>query len=93
MKRLCVMLSLVPLGCGDIPALDQAVSPAAERADYPALVPLDGILDTTGDRIAGPDLEASLDRRLAALRARAAALRGPVMTETDKARLEVDIDS
>lgn len=87
MKRLFVILSLALSGCGDIPALDQAISPAAERADYPALIPLEGIMGTPDDQTAGPDLEASLDRRLAALRARAAALRGPVIDEAGKARL------
>ena len=91
MKRLIFVLSATLAGCGDIPALDQAISPEAERADYPVLLPLDDSLAPTNGQITGPDLEASLAPRLAALRARAAAMRRPVIDEAAKARLATEV--
>lgn len=73
--RLVVSL-LTPLlaGCATFPALDAAPKPAATKAVYPALLPVDELLA----RVPPPpatDPAAELAARAAALKARAAALR------------------
>lgn len=67
-------------GCAQFPEVEAALSPEAERAAYPALLPIDDILARSAEGgIAGPDLAAALEIRAARLRARAAALRAPVI--------------
>jgi hypothetical protein len=61
-------------GCTTPPALEQAISPEAERADYPALLPADQLPTAMAEVPSGTDIANSLDARAASLRARAAAL-------------------
>ncbi|WP_343079682.1 hypothetical protein [Ostreiculturibacter nitratireducens] len=80
-------------GCAQFPEVEAAMSPEAARADYPALMPIDDVLARAAeDGIAGPDLEASLQERAARLRARAAALRAPVVDAETGARLRSGIE-
>ncbi|MDH5453745.1 MAG: hypothetical protein OEX14_10380 [Paracoccaceae bacterium] len=62
------------VGCTTPPALEQAISPEAERADYPALLPADQLPTAMAEAPSGTDIANSLDARAASLRARAAAL-------------------
>jgi hypothetical protein len=92
------LMTLVLLGglaaCSPFPDLDLPADPdGVERAGgaYPALAPLGGILaraDTlaASDR-SGPAALSGLAGRLAALQARAARLRGPVLNPAMRARL------
>ncbi|MEL6959055.1 MAG: hypothetical protein AAGL89_08920 [Pseudomonadota bacterium] len=77
--------------CAERPDLPRR-GDAANPGDFPAFVPVAGLIDQaqaeTGFDTDGP---VGLDARLAALRARAAALRGPVITATDRARLRQDL--
>ncbi|WP_296761739.1 hypothetical protein [Sediminimonas sp.] len=71
------LLAAAPAGCARFPALDDTITPEAEAAAYPALVPIEPLL---ADGPAGADTdarqdEAALMARAAALRARAAELR------------------
>lgn len=50
---------------------------AADKGDWPELVPIDGILATTTPTPAAPT--GAVEAQAAALRARAARLRGPVI--------------
>ncbi len=63
--------------CTQFPQLDETIEPPAEAADFPELVPLEPIL---ADLAAAPErmaqTEAGLEARAAALRAKAARLRG-----------------
>jgi hypothetical protein len=62
--------------CTQFPELDGTVSPEAEAAAFPALVPLEPLLSRTdGDTARDDAAERSLDARAAALRARADRLR------------------
>ncbi|WP_241524035.1 hypothetical protein [Oceaniglobus indicus] len=85
--RLLVLSALVA-GCATFPELDTAERSAAARVDYPKLVPLGPLLARAGsdDRIdaALPD---TLAARAAALRARAALLRGSPITAAERTRL------
>ncbi len=74
--------------CTEFPELDRAMSPEARRAGYPALVPVEPILFAAFR--GQPDTPAEtawLVRRAAGLRARADALRGPVIDTASRARL------
>ncbi|TMM55114.1 hypothetical protein FDT80_05975 [Sulfitobacter sabulilitoris] len=74
--------------CTQFPELDRTVSPDAEAADYPALVPIEPLLaQADAAQIDAPATTQALSARVAGLRARAAALRGAVVGDADRARL------
>ncbi|KPP85044.1 MAG: hypothetical protein HLUCCA08_11745 [Rhodobacteraceae bacterium HLUCCA08] len=89
---LCLALLLPALaGCADLPALEGRVSADIAAAPYPAITPLGPIL-ARADALAvsgraSPAALAPVEARLAALRARADALRGPVIPPAQRARL------
>jgi len=67
--------------CAQFPELDGTIAPELENAPFPDLVPLAPLFaqaDATSDN--APDVEA-------ALIARAARLRGPVLSTAERARL------
>ncbi len=75
--------------CDPAPVLDGRITAAAAAAHYPVLEPLPPLLA----RAAAPDRTApgtgpALDSTSAGLRARAAALRGPVIAPAVRARLQ-----
>jgi hypothetical protein len=82
-------LALLALtGCTQFPALDRTITPAMEAADYPELVPLDPLLAGIRDSAVDPvEMETALSGRLARLRAKAARLRGPILSAGERARL------
>ena len=74
--------------CAQFPELDGTIAPELENAPFPDLVPLAPLFaqaDATSNN--APDVEAALTPRLAALIARAARLRGPVLSTAERARL------
>ncbi len=74
--------------CAEFPELDRAISPAARRAGYPVLVPVEPILFAAFDGQRGTPAETAwLARRAAGLRARADGLRGPVIDAASRARM------
>ena len=86
---LVLPFALLTLGaCTQFPALDRTITPALENAEYPALVPLDPLLATaTAGRVDPVQTETALIARVAGLRARAAQLRGSVLTGRERQRL------
>lgn len=83
-----IFLVFLPVGCTQFPALDDRITPAMEAAPYPELVPLEGLLAAVPERRADPvQAESSLSARVANLRARAARLRGPILSTGDRDRL------
>jgi hypothetical protein len=82
------MRALAPLlflaACAQVPALDGRIPAADRAAPPPALVPLGPILALAG---AGAPAPVTLEARLDRLSARAAILRGPVLSAADRARL------
>ena len=93
MKRAFPLAALAGLllltgACTQFPELDERVTPELEAADYPALVPIDPILTAERTTGAAPAQEtAAIDARVAALRSRAAALRGAVLSGAEEQRL------
>ncbi|MBN9888372.1 hypothetical protein [Salipiger abyssi] len=80
------LLLLALVGCAQFPELDAARTPGVEAMPFPALLPLDGLLDGPEPR-ATPEMRAGIEGRVAGLRARAARLQGPVVPASDRARM------
>lgn len=88
-------------GCDSFPQLDAVVSDEAWASDYPALVPAETLRARATarpasanamslDQAASPAPE--IDARAARLKARAAGLRGDVIDDADKDRLNQKIE-
>ncbi len=90
-RALLAPLTAALAGCGMPPEIDVArfegrVPPAAEGT--PALLPLADVLAAGPTRADRGDVRAEVETRAAALRARAAALAGPVIPPAERERLE-----
>jgi hypothetical protein len=88
LSGLCALAMLLPAACTQFPALDSRATPEMQAADYPALVPIDPLLaKATAGQVNTTQTEQVLDARVARLQARAAGLRGSVLTGAEKQRL------
>ena len=75
--------------CTEFPALDRTLTPELTNAEYPTLVPVAPLLASAQNTRVEPVREtAKIDARVAALRARAATMRGSVLTGAERQRLE-----
>lgn len=88
MRNLIGLILLTTAGCASGPPDASYLGPDVQNVETPALVPLGPILNRTA---ALPDASEGLgadgQSRLARLKARAAQLRGPVLTPAERARL------
>lgn len=83
-----LFIALAMGACTTFPELDRTVTPALEAAPYPALVPLGPVLaQATTSADGARQANATLDARVAALKARAARLRGSVFNGPEQQRL------
>ncbi|MDA5094736.1 hypothetical protein O2N63_11640 [Aliiroseovarius sp. KMU-50] len=73
--------------CSSPPNVGTDLSEAAKRADYPTIQPLDALLASQPAAIDIPSLTGSLEGRARALRARANALRTPIVDSDTRARM------
>lgn len=74
--------------CTQFPALDRTLTPELESAAYPALVPLAPVLASAQTtRVEPQRATAAIDARVAALKSRAARLRGSVLSGRERQRL------
>ncbi len=93
----CTLLCAGPLllaGCADIPDLDDNLTPAARSAPYPALVPIAPLLAGTEQAQQIKEGTApALQGRVAALRARAARLRGGVVDGGTRRRMDSGVNT
>lgn len=93
MKRVFIpmvlLASLTLTGaCTQFPQLDHTVTPELANADYPMLVPLGTVLAATKTSSIEPaQATAAIDARVSALKARAARLRGSVLSGAERQRL------
>lgn len=88
---LCLLLLAAAslAGCTQFPELDRTQTAQLEAAEYPPLVSLDQILAQAQAPQAEPaQTQSNLDGRLSGLRARANRMRGAVLTEQEKRRLD-----
>lgn len=81
-----LIFALVPAACTQFPQLDGTVPPEQAAAPFPDLVPLGPVIARAGDSRA-ETIQTDLGPRLANLRARAAGLRGPVISPDQRARM------
>lgn len=82
-----LLFALALSACADFPALDARMTEADRNAPFPGLVPLGPLLAAADARAGSPPPAADLPGRIAALNARAAALRGPVIDAATTARI------
>ena len=89
LSRLSALSAILALGaCTQFPQLDSTITPDLERAEFPALVPVEPLLATaTAGRVDPVQTETALLGRLSRLRARAASLRGSVLSGRERQRL------
>jgi len=85
MRRAALALVMLLSACAEFPALDARMSEADRSAAYPALIPLGPLLAQADAAALAPPPD--LTSRIAGLTARAAALRGAVLTPAEQARL------
>ena len=75
--------------CTQFPELRHTQTGALQDAEYPALVPIEPILASVDAPSTDPALEQdALNARVAGLRGRANRLRGGVLSDAEKKRLE-----
>ncbi|WP_089904779.1 hypothetical protein [Loktanella fryxellensis] len=87
-------VALILSGCAEVPDLDGRISAAAAAAPYPTLQPLAPMLvQAAAPARVTPATTAAVDGDAAALRARAAALRGPVVDADTRARMAGGVDT
>jgi hypothetical protein len=92
MRLLIPLLALA--ACSDFPAFDTTIDAATRAAPSPDLVPLDPII-AAADRPSTitPTSVTQSEGRAASLRDRARALRGPLLSEPERDRLNRPIDT
>ncbi len=86
LRALCLVAPLVLTAClapSDLPPR----SAASAAAESPGLLPLSQIVNRAADTPQTPRLTAAPEARLAALQARAARLRGPIISPAARARM------
>ncbi|WP_424941736.1 hypothetical protein [Aliiroseovarius crassostreae] len=93
MTRTLTMSFLIPAliglaACSPSPEVGKPLSNVARNADYPRILPLDTLLAQQPEEVDIPALTGSLTSRAAALRARAAALRGSIVDGGTRARMQ-----
>jgi hypothetical protein len=83
---LTILLWLCLGACGDFPQLDAAQDGRGAQ-DTPRLVPIAGLIAQAGAGQSDAAVQGAVAGRAAGLRARAAAMRGPVYDPVTRARL------
>lgn len=78
-------------GCTQFPELDASVSDAARTAPYPDLVPLGGLQARLTTTNIAPDTVSTIEARIARLEARADSLRGNVIDDATRARMQAGV--
>lgn len=93
MKRAHILAGLMATllltgACTQFPELDSTITPALKAAEFPTLTPIAPVLAAaqTGG-IEPVQTAAGIDARVAALKARAASLRGSVLSGNERQRL------
>jgi len=90
MKRSLISMAFAATlaACTQLPPLEHTITAEMEAAEYPALVPIAPLLAEVQATNTQPQQEtAAIDARISALRARAARLRGSVLSGSEQQRL------
>ncbi|MCV3271203.1 hypothetical protein [Roseobacter sinensis] len=92
LAALCLPL-IFCAACVQFPEVDDATDQTARDADYPDLIPLDGVPPpSTEAQTERDETQAALEARVSGLQARAAGLRGAVLSGDDRSRLDDKIE-
>lgn len=92
LQKLSVVAFLTLGACSQFPELDGQISEEARSAPFPDLVPTSELRQEARTPVTSQAKQKKLDARAASLRNRAARLRGSVLSQSSKARLEQDIE-
>ena len=89
MRAAAALLCFSLAACTQFPELEDTVSPSVQEADFPALLPLEPLMATATPVVSDPvETTQTLERRVAALRARARALqRRDIIGAATRARM------
>ena len=90
-----ICVTVLMAGCARFPELDRTIEPQARQADYPALLPVDELAAISAAPAPAPGTAAAPDppdARIARLKARAARLRGGVIDEETRARMDAGVE-
>lgn len=87
LRYAALLLTLALSACTQFPELKDTTSPEIRRAAYPDLVPAEQLTAQVQSARITDQTTAGLSARVAALRARAARLRGTVIDRTSRNRL------
>jgi len=79
--------------CAEIPALEDRIDATARNAPYPTLINIDPLLAQAGQTASGTAITQDMTARIAALRARANALRGPIIPASLRNRMARGVDT
>lgn len=85
-------LGLALVACTEFPELDAALSVEARAAPYPMLLPVEELKARVDAPRIAPKTASGIEARVAALRARAARLRGTVLDSPTRARMQAGIN-
>ncbi|SEL87714.1 hypothetical protein SAMN05443999_10930 [Roseovarius azorensis] len=80
-------------GCTQFPELDAQIAEQDRNATYPDLIPVEDITSGIPPKTITPQTGEDLDLRAEALRSRADRLRGDVIDEDTRRRMQTGIDS
>lgn len=91
--RPAILIAILSLGagCTQFPDLDSAVTDTARDAPYPDLLPVEELNARIAEPKITPDTVSGLAGRVAALKARAAWLRGSVIDSPTRARMSIGV--
>ncbi|QGY00401.1 hypothetical protein EI983_12540 [Roseovarius faecimaris] len=78
--------------CAEFPELDATLSDAARAAPYPQLLPVEELNARVGEPRIDAEAADGIEARVAALKARAARLRGTVLDSSTRARMQTGIN-
>lgn len=87
MWRVWIIVGMTLAACAEFPEVDAALASGTPSRDYPALLPFEDLLAADTPRLDDTTDDALL-ARAAALRNRAAAIRGPVIDSQTRRRME-----
>ncbi len=90
-RLISVLFALALSACATFPELDATLSAEAKDAEYPQLMPVSEMTAQAPDARITEQTASSLNGRIAALRARAARLRGSVVDSATKRRMQAGV--
>lgn len=88
---LALIAGLTAAGCAQFPELDATLTDEARAAPYPDLVPLEGLQARIGSTRIDPGTAPAVQARIAALKSRASRLRGTVIDDATRTRMQAGV--